>query len=48
VIGRPGSELLHQGEQVRHTPVLGDLTIVNAHSVHGLEVDLPAVRGETL
>jgi hypothetical protein len=28
---RRGAELLHQGEEVRHTPILGDLPVVHAH-----------------
>src|SRR6266436_3838287 len=40
-----GAELLHQGEEVRHTPMLGDLPVVHAHGVHGLEVDLPGQTG---
>src|SRR5215813_11563292 len=39
---RPGSQLLHQGEQVPDTPVFGNLALVHTHSVNRLKVDLPA------
>jgi hypothetical protein len=39
-----GAELLHEGEEVCHTRMLGDLSVVHAHGVHGFEVDLPAGR----
>ena len=35
---------MHQREEVRHTPMLGDLAIVHTHGVNGIEMDLPARR----
>src|ERR1700730_17279922 len=44
-VGRKRAELLHQGEEVRHAPVLGDLAVVHPHGIDGVEVDLAAGRG---
>ena len=39
-----GAELLHQREEVRHTPMLGDLAVLDAHRIDGFELNLPAGR----
>jgi hypothetical protein len=40
--GRQGAELLHQGEKVRNSPMLGDLSLAYAHDINGFEVDQSA------
>ena len=39
-----GAELLHEREEVRHTPMLGDLAVLDAHRIDGFELNLPAGR----
>src|ERR1700732_4847583 len=46
-VGRKRAELLHQGEEVRHAPVLGDLAVVHPHGIDGVEVDLAAGGGHS-
>ena len=41
------SELLQDGVQVRHPPVVGDLPVTNSHGVNGFEMDGLASRGDT-
>ena len=31
--------MLHQGEKIRHTPMLGDLAVVHSHDVDGFKMD---------
>jgi hypothetical protein len=42
--GRPGAELLHEGEEIGYAPMLGDLAIAHPHDIDGLELNLPARR----
>src|SRR4249919_1215238 len=44
LVRRDGAELLHQREEIRYTPMLGDLAIVHPHGVDSIEMDLPACR----
>jgi len=44
LVRREHAELLHEKEQVRHAPVLGDLAVMNTHRIHGVKVDSAAGR----
>ena len=41
---RPRAELLHEGEEIGHAPVLGDLAVAHAHDIDGLELNFAAGR----
>jgi hypothetical protein len=41
-VGRKCSDLLHQGEEVCHAIVLGDLAFVHPRGIDGVEVNLAA------
>jgi hypothetical protein len=45
--GGTSAELLDQGEKIRDTPVLGDLTVVHSHRVHGFKMDFSTRRRHT-
>ncbi len=45
--GGPSAELLDQGEKIRDTPVLCDLTVVHSHRVHGFKMDFSTRRRHT-
>src|SRR5436305_2069927 len=36
------AELLHQGKEIGHAPMLGDLAVSHPHDVHGVKGDLAA------
>src|SRR2546430_10178238 len=42
--GRPGPELLPEGEETGYAPMLRDLAIAHPHDIDGLELNLPARR----
>src|SRR6188768_1816403 len=37
---RQSVELLHKGEKISHTPVVGDLSLPDAHHINTLEMNL--------
>jgi fermentation-respiration switch protein FrsA (DUF1100 family) len=41
---REGAKLLHQGKEIGHAPMLGDLPVAHAHDVDGLELNFSARR----
>src|SRR6266404_618417 len=44
---RPGAELLHQGEKVRHPPMLGDFAVMYSHDVDRFKMDSSTCRRHT-
>jgi hypothetical protein len=46
--GRPRAELLQEGEEIGHAPVLGNLAAAYAHDIDGLEVNRAAGRVSAL
>ena len=45
LLGRPGAELLHEGEEIGYAPMFGDSSVAHAHDIDGLESNFPTSRG---
>jgi hypothetical protein len=45
--GRPAADLLHQGQKICHAPVIGDLSILYAHDINRLKLNLAIGRSDS-